>query len=235
MRKNDEPLHSLLTGIYFCNKKSGVRAIVFLDMLFTDEYHTIEGLSEGSFRDRGSRFLGIAIPILKESEVKEELEKIRKQYFDATHHCYAYVLGPDKSAWRANDDGEPSGTAGRQIYGQILSADLTNILVVVIRYYGGTKLGVSGLINAYKTATADALQNAVRKHCYVRDIYQLDYPYEEMDKVMKILKEDGVQIRQSDFGMKCVIQFAVRRNNSHRINDKLGKINSLVINHLMTI
>ncbi len=130
-------------------------------MLFSDEYKTIEGLAQGQFRDKGSRFLAFAIPVNNEKEVKTQLESLRKQYYDATHHCYAWMLGFDKSAYRVNDDGEPSGTAGRPIYGQILSHDLTNILIVVIRYYGGTKLGVPGLINAYKMAAIEALFTSV--------------------------------------------------------------------------
>jgi uncharacterized YigZ family protein len=117
-------------------------------MLFTDTYKTIKSRSQATFRDRASKFIAIAAPVSTEDEVKEFLTSIKKEYFDATHHCYAYLLGFDKSAYRINDDGEPSGTAGRPIFGQMQSKDLTNVIVVVIRYYGGTKLGVSGLINA---------------------------------------------------------------------------------------
>ena len=129
-------------------------------MLFSDEYKTIAEPSQGSFRDKGSKFLAFAFPAASEQEVKQHLEALRKQYYDATHHCYAYVLGFDKSAYRFNDDGEPSGTAGRPIYGQLLSADLTNTLMVVVRYYGGTNLGVPGLIHAYKTAALEAINHA---------------------------------------------------------------------------
>jgi uncharacterized YigZ family protein len=204
-------------------------------MLFGDEYYTIEEASTGAFKDRGSRFIALAIPVNSENQVKSELEAIRKKHHDATHHCYAYLLGPDKSAWRVNDDGEPSGTAGRPIYGQILSSDLTNILIVVIRYYGGTKLGVPGLINAYKTAAAEAISVSKRKLCLVQDVFRLDFEYEDMDKVMKILKEEGVQVMHSDFGMKCVIEFAVRRNDSLKVTTRFERLSGLIINHLSTI
>jgi len=204
-------------------------------MLFDDQYITIESISEGSFRDRGSRFLAKAIPVTTEQQVKQELDALRKQYFDATHHCYAYVLGADKSAYRMNDDGEPSGTAGRPIHGQIQSADLTNILVVVIRYYGGTKLGVSGLINAYKTAAKEAILNATVKNCIVKEVYRVEYEYPHMNEVMKILKEDSADVLFSDFGMKCVIDFAIRRMESERVCTRFSRLSSLKISYLKTM
>lgn len=201
-------------------------------MLFSDEYTTIANPAQGSFRDKGSRFLAFAYPAVSELEVKQYLEALRKQYYDATHHCYAYVLGFDKSAYRVNDDGEPSGTAGRPIYGQILSADLTNILIVVIRYYGGTKLGVPGLIHAYKTATAEALAQATRITKIVKEVYQIEYPYEAMNDVMKIIKDEIIEVINSEFGMKCVIRLAIRHSETPRITAKFSKINHLIINYL---
>ena len=126
-------------------------------MLFDDSYKTIVNHSEGFFKDRGSKFISHAYPVKTEEDVKGILAQLRKDYYDARHHCYSYILNPDKSAFRINDDGEPSGSAGKPIHGQLLSYDLTNILVVVIRYFGGTKLGIPGLINAYREATRDAL------------------------------------------------------------------------------
>jgi uncharacterized YigZ family protein len=204
-------------------------------MLFDDQYLTIEKSSEGTFRDRGSRFIAKAFPVSTEQQVKQELESLRKQYYDATHHCYAYVLGADKSAWRVNDDGEPSGTAGRPIYGQILSADLTNILIVVIRYYGGTKLGVSGLIHAYKTAAHEAISNATVSNCIVKEVYRVEYEYPHMNEVMKILKEDSADVLFSDFGMKCVVDFAIRRMESSRICTRISRLSSLKISYLKTM
>jgi len=201
-------------------------------MLFSDEYKTITQSAQGSFRDKGSRFLAFAFPAVSEQEVKLHLEAIRKQYYDATHHCYAYVLGFDKSAFRFNDDGEPSGTAGRPIYGQILSADLTNTLIVVVRYYGGTNLGVPGLINAYKTAASEALRNATIVTKIVKEVYQIEYPYEVMNDVMKIIKDETLEVINNDFGMKCVIRLAIRHSDAGRITGKFSKINPLVINYL---
>lgn len=201
-------------------------------MLFSDEYKTITASAQGSFRDRGSRFLAYAIPVKSEAEVKQQLESLRKQYYDATHHCYAYILGFDKSAYRINDDGEPSGTAGRPIHGQILSADLTNILIVVVRYYGGTNLGVPGLINAYKTAASEALKNAVVETRIVKEMYQVEYPYEVMNNVMKIIKDENLEVINNEFGMKCVIRLAIRHGEAGRVVGKFSKINQLIINYL---
>lgn len=201
-------------------------------MLFSDEYKTLAEPSKGTFRDRGSRFLAFAFPVTSELEVKKQLEALRKQYYDATHHCYAYVLGFDKSAYRVNDDGEPAGTAGRPIYGQILSADLTNVLIVVVRYYGGTKLGVPGLINAYKTASYDAINNATMVQRVVKELYQIEYSYELMNDVMKIIKEENLEVINNEFGMKCVILVAVRHSESPRIGARFSKLNQLIINYL---
>ena len=204
-------------------------------MLFSDQYLMIDEPTQGQFRDRGSRFIGLAFPVTTEQQVKDQLEILRKQYFDATHHCYAWILGADKSAWRVNDDGEPSGTAGRPIYGQILSADLTNILIVVIRYYGGTKLGVTGLINAYKTAAHEAIRNARISQRIVKEVYRLDYEYAQMNEVMKIIKEEGAEVIFSDFGMKCVVDFAIRRMESPRVFTRFERLSGLKINYLKTI
>jgi uncharacterized YigZ family protein len=201
-------------------------------MLFSDEYKTITQPAQGSFRDRGSRFLAFAFPAVSEKEVKEHLDTLKKQYYDATHHCYAYILGVDKSAYRINDDGEPSGTAGRPVYGQILSADVTNILIAVVRYYGGTNLGVPGLINAYKTAASEALSNATVVTKIVQEVYQIEYPYEMMNDVMKIIKEEVLEVINNEFGMKCVIRLAIRHSESERVTARFSKINHLIISYL---
>ncbi len=201
-------------------------------MLFSDEYKTITQAVQGSFRDKGSKFMAFAFPAGSEQEVKQHLDGLKKQYFDATHHCYAYVLGFDKSAYRVNDDGEPSGTAGRPIYGQILTRDLTNILVVVIRYYGGTKLGVPGLIHAYKTAAAEALNTATVANRIVKEMYQIEYPYEAMNDVMKIIKDETLEVINNEFGMKCVVRLAIRHSEAERITGKFSKVNQLLINYL---
>ncbi len=201
-------------------------------MLFSDEYKTIAESSQGYFRDKGSKFLSFAFPASSEQEVKQHLDALRKKYYDATHHCYAYVLGFDKSAYRVNDDGEPSGTAGRPIYGQIQSNDLTNTLIVVVRYYGGTNLGVPGLIHAYKTATGDAINNAVVLTKIVKEMYEIEYPYEEMNDVMKIIKDETLEVINNEFGMKCVIRLAIRHSEVARVTGKLCKVNQLIIKYL---
>lgn len=203
-----------------------------LHMLFSDEYKTIEVQSTGSFRDRGSRFLSYAIPVTSENDVKLQLDKLRKQYYDATHHCYAYRLGFDKSAFRINDDGEPSGTAGRPIFGQILSNDLTNILIVVVRYYGGTNLGVPGLINAYKNATMDTLSKATIVTKTVKEVYDLKFIYENMNDVMKIVKEELLEVINTEFGTECVMRLAVNHSKALHVFDRFSKIKGLTTNYL---
>jgi len=192
--------------------------------MFEDTYHTIESITEGVFRAKGSKFISIAIPVTSENEIKEKLGEIKKKYFDARHFCYAYILGYDKSAYRINDDGEPSGTAGRPIYGQLLSKDLTNILVVVVRYFGGTKLGVSGLIQAYKEATKDALEAAKIIEKTVDESYLVTLEYEQMNKVMQILKNDYVKITNQSFQDGYTIEFVIRKREADKIVFELRKI-----------
>lgn len=197
--------------------------------MFEDTYKTIVGVSEGIYREKGSKFIAFAIPVSSENEIKEKLIELKKEYFDARHHCYAYILGYNKSAYRINDDGEPSGTAGRPIYGQLLSKDLTNILVVVIRYFGGVKLGVSGLINAYKEATKSALESAQIIEKTVDETYIVHLEYEQMNKVMQILKNDYVKINNQNYDDRYNIEFVVRKREADRIISELKKIFSVSI------
>ncbi len=192
-------------------------------MLFDDTYRTIVNRSEGIYKEKGSKFISIALPVKEENEVKSALEQLRKEYYDARHHCYAYTIGFDKSSWRTNDDGEPSGTAGRPIHGQIQSHDLTNVLIVVVRYFGGIKLGVSGLINAYKTATADALSNAEIIERTVDEIYELRFNYEAMNEIMKIVKDDGLQLLSTQFDLECNLSYRIRKRDADRVNEKFRK------------
>ena len=204
-------------------------------MLFTDSYQTIKEKTEGIYKDKGSKFIAIAVPVTTEDEVKHQLESIRNMYHDARHHCFAYMLGADKSAYRFNDDGEPSGTAGRPILGQINSFDLTNILVVVVRYFGGVKLGVRGLINAYKFATRDAFQKATVIKKTVNEEYEIHFKYPEMSKVMRIMNDGNVNIIRQDFSMHCLIKFSVRKKEAVAVYDRLSKIKDLKINYLQTV
>lgn len=203
-------------------------------MLSEDTYKTIQEVSEGNFKEKGSKFIAIAIPVKSEEEIKSKLDELRKEYYDARHHCYAYRLGFEKLVYRHNDDGEPSGTAGRPIYGQIISKDLTDVLVVVIRYFGGTKLGVSGLIHAYKTASKEALENSNIITRTIQDIYQLNFDYESMNDVMKIIKEENVHQIFHSFDLKCLIKLSVRKNNSKKVVERFNKIKNLEINYLQT-
>lgn len=204
-------------------------------MLFEDTYRTISKSSEGIYKDRGSKFIALAFPVKDEESVKENLEKVRKMYHDARHHCYAYRLGFDKLTFRVNDDGEPSGTAGKPIFGQFLSNDLTNILVVVVRYFGGTKLGVGGLIKAYKSATAEALNKELFITKKVLDVYEINFEYEQMNDVMKILKEDNINQLDQLFDLKCMVKFSIRKKFTNDIYDRLDKIKNLRIKYLQTI
>jgi len=203
-------------------------------MMFDDTYHTISSHAEGLYKEKGSKFIGLAFPVCKEEEIKPILEELRKEYHDARHHCYAYVLGFDKSAHRYNDDGEPSGTAGRPIYGQIQSKDLTNILIVVIRYFGGIKLGVSGLINAYRSAALDTINHATIKSLTVNDVYELSYEYPLMNEVMRVIKDENLNVLEQDFQISCRLLFTVRKNFSNRIYDRFSRIHGVQIKYLKT-
>lgn len=203
-------------------------------MLFDDTYKTIASASEGQFKDRGSKFLAYAYPVSTEAEVKEMLSLLKKEHFNAVHHCYAFRLGPDKQHFRSNDDGEPSGTAGKPILGQIQSNDLTNILVVVVRYFGGTLLGVPGLIAAYKSATAEAIANAKIIEKTVDEVYELHFPYAAMNDVMRILKDEALKQWDQDFQLDCRLLFSVRKNDADRVGETLRKIGELKIRFVET-
>ena len=178
----------------------------------SDIYKSISSRGEGLYKDNGSRFLAFAIPVETEEEVKELVAGFRKEYHDARHHCYAYRLGFDGSVWRSSDDGEPSGTAGRPILGQIDSAGLSDILIVVVRYFGGIKLGVPGLIKAYKSASADAIANAPLAEKIAGSWYRVGFGYDAMPQVMKMVKDLDLPQRARDFGEQCSMELRVRRS-----------------------
>jgi len=203
--------------------------------MFDDVYRMIEEASEGSYKEKGSKFIALAYPVENEEEIKEHLTRLRKQYYDARHHCYAWALGPTRQATRSNDDGEPSGTAGRPIMGQILSFDVTNILIVVVRYFGGTKLGVSGLIHAYKTAAADALENVSIKECTVNEVYDVSFEYPLMNQVMKVIKDMNLEVLEQRFELNCQLSFKVRRNLALQAENMMKEIHGVEIKYLKTI
>lgn len=171
-----------------------------------DKYRTIKQLSESLYKEKGSKFIGLATPVHSEEDVKEMLEEFKKQYYDARHHCYAYALGQKGEQVRANDDGEPNHSAGDPILGQIRSRELTNTLVVVVRYFGGTKLGVSGLINAYRTAAQDALDANQIIEVDIRDVVLFKFAYEQMNEVMKLVKDFDLKIKEQQFEMTCRLE-----------------------------
>ncbi len=174
-----------------------------------DSYLTIEKESESFYKEKGSKFIGLAFPVSSEEDVKVKLEQLRKEYYDARHHCYGYIYGHNGEHFRANDDGEPGHSAGDPILGQIKSRELTNTLVVVVRYFGGTKLGVSGLIGAYKTAAAEALDanEVVRKE--ISETFRFSFPYEEMNTVMKLVKDLRLRILDQGYEEQCTLDVEV--------------------------
>ncbi len=175
-----------------------------------DRYNSIAEVSEGLFRDNGSRFLAFAYPVETEARIKEIVSSLKKEYHDARHHCYAYRLGYKGDVFRANDDGEPSGSAGRQILGQIDSRGLSDVLVVVVRYFGGIKLGIPGLIRAYRTSADDALSRAVVIEKTAAVDFRLEFGYMSMNAVMKVLKDMKMEARDQQFDTNCSLTVAVR-------------------------
>ncbi len=202
--------------------------------MFDDRYKTINVISEGLFKARGSRFISYAIPVKKEKEVKKYLDNLQNKHHDARHLCFAYQLGFYKSIYRISDGGEPSGTAGKQIFGQIRSKDLTNILIVVVRYFGGIKLGIPGLINAFRTASKNALDNAEIITKIVSDVYEISYDYAAMNDVMKVIKDNKIKQLSHKFELDCKITFLVRKNDSNKTYEMFKRIDKLNIKYLYT-
>lgn len=189
-----------------------------------DTYKTIKNKSEGLFKDKGSKFLAYAYPVETEDEIKEILSLLKKEHHSARHHCYAWRLGTEDITFRANDDGEPSSTAGKPILGQLLSYELTNTLIVVVRYFGGTLLGTGGLINAYRSVAEDAIKNTKIKTCLIEDKFTLKFTYEHMNDVMQIIKQENLKITDTRFKLECELDFLVRKSQSGRIKKTFGKI-----------
>ena len=195
----------------------------------SDEYKTIQAASEGIYKEKGSKFIAYAYPIESEEETKEIIDSLKRQYYDARHHCFAWQLGMDGMNFSTNDDGEPSGTAGKPIHGQILSHELTNILIVVVRYFGGTKLGTSGLIQAYREAAADAIANAEIITKTIDNCYTILFEYADMNDVMRIIKEEEPNIHHQKFDLNCEIELSIRQSRSDAIMSRFSKVESLKI------
>lgn len=200
----------------------------------SDTYITIKAPAEGLYKEKGSRFVSLAVPVSNQEEIKPIIDKIRKDRHEARHHCFAYMIGHERLIWRVSDDGEPSGTAGKPILGQINSHDLTNILIVVSRYFGGTLLGVSGLINAYKTASASAIANAQLTEKNVREYYEIIYPYISMNDVMKILKEENIVQTQQSIDNECRMLVNFRVSVKDKVLHRLSRIEGLICTYIET-
>ena len=204
-------------------------------MLFEDTYYMPTNTSEGLYKEKGSKFIAYAFPVFSEEDVKKRLDEIRKKEYSARHHCYAYTLYPDKSAWRANDDGEPANTAGKPILGQIQSKDLTNILIVVVRYFGGVKLGIGGLITAYRKTAAHALQDLIIEKRFIKEIYEVGFQYPQMNEVMRLVKDKSLEVVNQDFQIDCKLTFAIRKSQADAVVTVLKKNQKLTIKYKKTI
>ncbi len=190
----------------------------------SDTFKTIVSSAEGSYKEKGSKFLSFAFPVKNVDEINQILARYRKQYYDARHICYAYMLGSAKNEWRANDDGEPSGTAGRPILGQINSFELTNILVIVVRYFGGILLGTGGLITAYKEASMDALEQANIVEQTIDDVFIVEFDYLLMNEVMRVIKEINPLVLDQSFDNMCAMKLSIRQSDAEKLKSKLGNI-----------
>ena len=192
--------------------------------LIQDSFKSIAAESRGLFKDNGSRFIAHAYPVETEEEVKEIVAALKKEYYDARHHVYAYRLGYQGDKFRANDDGEPSGSSGRPVLGQIDSNGLSDILVVVVRYFGGIKLGIPGLIRAYKTATADAIANAEIIEKIASKMYRVHFGYMSMNSVMKVFKDMGLEQKNQSFDMECSLDTSVRLSNVETFLQRMADV-----------
>jgi len=194
----------------------------------SDQYRSIKSKSEGFFKDRSSKFYALAFPVTKEEEIKTIREEIRKEYYDARHHVYAYRLGSDMKIFRASDDGEPSNSSGPPILGKIKSFELTDILIIVVRYFGGTKLGIPGLINAYGSAAEDAINNAEIIIKTITKNITVKFEYPQMNDVMRIIKDNNLNIVEQDFQLACKIILEVPESKFDRILNSLNNNHKLI-------
>lgn len=209
---------------YFCAK------IITLEVVKT--YRTIKKESNGQYKEKGSKFIGIAVKCYDEDEAKEHLIRWRKEHHQARHFCYAYRFGLEKEVYRANDDGEPNNSAGAPILGQIQSYDLTNVLICVLRYYGGTKLGVGGLINAYRTGAKEAIQNGKIITCTVYQWYEIQFEYPDMPSIMKLVKDENLSIKEQVFELTCKLVVGVDLDVKCKVFDTLDDFETTEITDL---
>jgi len=189
-----------------------------------DLYKTIQSNSNGLYKEKGSKFIAFAYPFNSEEDIKAKIGEIQKQYYDARHHCFAWRIGPDMARYRVNDDGEPSGSAGKPIFGQIQARELTDVLVIVIRYFGGTLLGVGGLINAYRSAASDALERSRIIELKVYTLVQLEFEYAQMNSVMKVIKEFQLGFEDQQFDLVCSLTLKIWKRNELQVIERLSAI-----------
>ncbi len=195
-----------------------------------DRYKTIKGTAEGLYKEKGSKFIARVFNVTTDEEAKKAIIQMKNEYHDARHHCYAYRINPENSFFKSSDDGEPSGTAGKPILNQIYSNELFNVLVVVIRYFGGTKLGVSGLIRAYKTATSDAFANSNIVYETMTRTLHLHFNYPLMNNVMRIVKEENLKVIHQDFALDCRLEIEVVRSKKEKLEQRFTRIYGLTVN-----
>ena len=198
------------------------------------KYRTIRSVSSGFYREKGSRFISFAYPLRNSDEIKPIIDAVKKEHHEARHNCYAWTTGISGEKWRVNDDGEPSGTAGRPILGQIRSFGLTNILIIVTRYFGGTLLGVGGLINAYRNAARSALENAEITEHVLKDRYELVFPYQSMNDVMRIIKEEDLDQSEHSFDMECRMTVSVKTSAAEKVLSRFSRVEDLKYRYLDT-
>ncbi|MDX9782025.1 MAG: YigZ family protein [Bacteroidales bacterium] len=198
------------------------------DINSSDSYKSIAKPTTGIYKELGSKFISFAYPVSNEEEIKEIIAEIKKEYHDARHHCYAYRLGPDGEFWRANDDGEPSSSAGKPILGQLLSHQLSDLLIIVVRYFGGTKLGVPGLIRAYRSATSDAIENAEVVEKIAGKMVTFTFDYLQMNGAMKLIKDYSAEIINQNFDNICSITVKIRMRDQERFCNELETISNKI-------
>lgn len=194
-----------------------------------DTYYSLKSNSEGYYKEKGSKFLAFAFPVMDEDQIKEKLAELKKKYYDARHYCYAYIVGVEGQSFRANDDGEPGHSAGDPILGQIRSNNLTNTLIVVVRYFGGTKLGISGLINAYKNAAADAIANNSIVEKRILSEFTIQFEYIQLNEVMKLIKDYDLEILNQKMEMMCEMKLGVGRSLRKEIEARLMEMHKISI------
>lgn len=204
-------------------------------MLFSDSYRSISAPSEGQVREKGSKFIGFAFPVITETQIKDVLLRLRKEHPSANHHCYAWRIGADKTAYRTNDDGEPSGSAGKPIFSQILSHDLTNVLIVVVRYFGGTLLGIPGLIHAYKHCALVTLENARIIEKFIYEEYQIKFNFNDMSKVTRMLKDNEAKVITNSYDELNSIVFQIKKQNTGAMERAMEELYNTKLKHIQTI